>query len=385
MAYKVSHLIKKFIRFKFLMSILAFTLLGMVSCIQEVPIPVSLIDGNDIVTEAMKGAPLFANAAITSRAVYGGLTDISKTLEDSPVKSVYSTFKDFDIENASATMEQGVDGSNIWVSLYETITQLESLTTSDDGEIDFSLSTSIHIPPTTNLIEGDAVVYTLGGEVTDTSDLQKPSDTTWAANIEGTLVETLIAQNMTEVGQQEYKSMKYFKHDSSTGDLLLDLNYLVEYSDSGEIYAPRVWAEGNTISQSFNTLAAMYVKNDTTEYFWSLGCVGANTGDGEYMIFNFIPETKSLVLDTWGFSPVNNTDPIITANGWYKIPAGAGIGEFEAAKWYDTLAELVASETDPKGYGPDVENLTMFSTSDIGVKLADSLDYFTNENKLDLP
>jgi len=326
-----------------------------------------------LVAQAMQGAPLFANAAVT-RSLHAATYGPVGTLTIHPIGYAYSTFKDFDTANPFNTSEQNVDGSNLWVTLYSTLYQVDWLTKdANDTGVELSFSSPTAVSPTVTLREGGGITFTYGGTWTGSGN-DAGKDFSWAANLEENLTEALIADNMTESGQTSH-SMKYMKHNATTGDLLIDLNYIVAYSD-GSLYAPRVWVDGNTLDHSFVVCAAQYQSNTNGKYFKSLAGAGKNAGDGEYIIFHYDYQEMLSPATVWTQQ---------TASGWYKVPAGAGVTEFEALPWYDTLDSLVTAETDPHGYGTQVEALVMFTTSALGSTLVDSPDDFANGNALVLP
>ncbi len=347
------------------------------------------ISSKVLTEESKKGAPKFKNDK-NSKTAYGTLAEMGKTLNSSRLKAIYSTFKDFDTERPDETMQQEVDGSNIWVSLYSCLKNLElaaSYMGSDDNSNYKSkeFSKPVNISPTISLIEGGSALYSVGGTMVE----KDKSSATWAGNIKGDIYQLLIATNMVENVDTKSSNITYFFLNSATGELVMDLNYLVKYGSTGPnangLYAPRVWVNGNTLENSFKVLACNYGEGSSgaVKYFWSLRGAGKSKGTDEYMIFEF----KALINkgDGWKEEYMMPDTPSTTPCGWYKIKADATSSDFSTIKWYSTYNELLAAAGDAKGYGSQVNNLTMFTTDDAGTKYVKALGDFKNDNKLSLP
>lgn len=335
------------------------------------------LDASGLVDEAMSGAPVFANsdinASFVSRSVYGTLDDYGVSLGSVAFKGVYPTFKEYDPEGGS-TMDQGVDGSNIWVSLYNSLYDLGRLMA--DASYDLSFESSIEARSPIVLNEDYTGPFDYGDHSEATNESMGTTyDTWWAANADETVAETLVSETIIS-DSSESKSVKYFKHDSGSGALTIDLNYLVRYTDNGEIYSPRLWVQGNTVDSTFQVLAANYGYVDggsaypdgIQEMFWSMAGAGSSAADG-YMIIFFTAESR-LDGGAWTDETVTQqVDPFdeFPVSGWYKLSRSMAEADFSALEWYDSLAELVAAEGDPDDYGSQVSDLTvdMFTDADL--------------------
>ncbi len=320
------------------------------------------VDSKVLVSQAMKGSPVFQNSkSPQSKASHLSISEQGQTLTGSSLERVYSTFKYFD--SSKPTFEQDVDGSNIWVSISGTLLEMQYL--AKDHAKDFDSPTIVN--PTFNLIEGKDVKYSIGG--TQEKNYRAAGDkwafSSFAANITDSTKEMVMAINSKEDGSSEAKSITYFKLDTTTNELLMDINYLVQYTSGpyvGKNYTPRLWVRGNIEKKSFEVMACNYSPTS----FWSMVSAGVNTGADEYMIMYFEGYTHT---------------------GWYKIPADTTVSHFEKAKYYDTLDELISAEKDPKGHATKAASLytSRFKVTDVGTRFVSSLSDFKNENKLDLP
>jgi len=333
------------------------------------------IDVDELVTYAKKAAPLFENSLLARSGASRSIIPRDDPTKLTKLNLAYVTFKDYDITRPDDTAAQGVDGSNIWVSLYQAMRRLSGFLPNGT-----EYNTPTVVNPTFALSAGSGVAYQYYGESEESTDSNDAQDT-WAANITETTNEMLIATNMREGDTSKSKSILYLKHDSSTGDLLMDVNYLVEYQEgstmAGTLYSPKVWVRGNTLSQQCEVIASNYsdTVSSTNGYFESLIGAGVNTGSGEYMIFRWLSARKE-GAGAW----VIGTD----TDKWYKIPADSGSADLEGADAYDSLAALVAAVGDPKEYGTKAAALDIITSSDIGTVVVDSLTSFTADNVLDL-
>jgi len=334
------------------------------------------VDASVLVTDAMKGAPVFNNsAARVTISNYGTLTDYGATPDSTGFKGIYSTFKEYDPAGGSS-VDQGVDGSNLWFSLYSNLADIEMMIDNTTEDLSFAATA---VEPPVNLNADRSGPYTMGIESVDSSS----GISKWAAaNISDTATELLYSYKMSSTSQNS-AGVNYVDYDSASGDMLLDISYLVDYSDTNEIYAPRLWVNGSTTDNSFEVLAANYGYYDhgslypdgIMETLWSLAGAGINSTGG-YMIFyytsqvRYLPDSTPDTWSTWEDRLVNDSNPY-PLTGWYRIEAGAAEADFGSLYWYDTLADLVNYAGDSEDYGSLVTALsdattgTMFTTDDL--------------------
>jgi hypothetical protein len=336
-------------------------------------------DVDDLVSDVMDAAPVLTNALVSRGTFAAGSLDTNK-----PLSNVYTAYKDYD--PSVSTMDQGVDGSNIYVSIHQTLTILEGLAETGD---DPSFASATVVAPTFSLVEGGGISYEMGGLTLDnwegTSGIGY--QTSWAANSTDSVIETLIASNISgdsggpDGASSESGNITYLKHNSTDGSVLLDLNYVVEYT-TGEIYAPRVWLSGNMNTHSFTIRGGGYGYQPSSDLDYYSVYEGAGCNDtGKYMLFH--THQYIFTSGTYDSSPDGIIGAVTPASGsgWYKIAAKAGESDLEALTGYDTLAELVAAEGDPEGYADLVSPLESFGFDEMVHSFSD----FTNSNVLSLP
>ena len=346
------------------------------------------IDTATLMTNIKKGAPVFDNSVSrTARSTFGTLADYGVSTGSVCFGGIYNTFKEYDPD--ISTVDQNIDDSNIWCSLDSTLSSVQGFIDSENTDLTFAPT---EISPSINLYDDRSGPYTMG------LSYENDEEGTYylAANILESSTEVLATYNFSE-NSSESKQVKYVNHDASTGDVIIDINYLVHYTNTNEKYSPRLWVDGNTETNTFDVLAANYGYYDggtlypdgIMETIWSMAASGTNSTGG-YMIIYYSAEER---FDSGQWEETIETDGgtlEFPMTGWYKIPAGAAEGDFDDLYWYDTLAELVSAEGDPEDYGSQVITLieTMFTTEDLDgtsdARMVTSLDDF-GANELSIP
>ena len=191
------------------------------------------MDASALIAEAKKGAPVFTNSA--SRSTYGTLTDYGTTADSARFGGIYSTFKDYDPDGGTSE-DQGVDDSNLWFGLDNTLNKAEELLGYDGSAFD----SAVAVAPSINMYADRSGPYTAGNETVESVDKG-----IWAAaNVEGNSTEVLVSY-IDHTGSNKASGVKYIDYNSSTGDVIMDICYIAEYS-TGEKYSPRLFVDGNT-------------------------------------------------------------------------------------------------------------------------------------------
>ncbi len=335
-----------------------------------------------MVENLMQTAPRFANSAVSR-----SLSEKSSRALDgtSPVGVFYSTFKDFDLTRPDQTSAQGVDGSNLYVATYQALDALQRYA-EQTALIDLPAPTLV--TPTFPLGFGSTVLYTIGGEYESNWDTAIGNKATWAAQVDGTITQGLIATNSKgySVSNDPTTSMIstgvcYIEQDTATGDLKLDNAYAVEYTAAGDCYCPRIQVEGNMTTKTFKVKAANYGTNASMAltYFKVMTVAGTNVSTG-YMIAHIV--SYSWPTATVITNPSIGTDGVAGTDLWYKFPGGASEATLETLTGgYANLAALIAAVGDTENYGATVTSMTPFTLSDTPKKHAD----FSNDNSLIIP